>query len=59
MQTFDGNDTAGLRYQNLSGSSVDVRVEEEQSADDETRHVDEVVGYLVIDDEGVINAASD
>jgi hypothetical protein len=57
MQTFDGDDTAGLRYQNLGGNGVDVRVEEEQSANGETRHTDEVVGYLVIDDAGVINAA--
>lgn len=33
MQTFDRADTAGLRYQNLTGSSVGVRVEEEQSKD--------------------------
>jgi hypothetical protein len=57
MQTFGGPDTAGLRYRNLSGSSVDVRVEEERSAEDETKHTDEIVGYLVIDDAGVINAA--
>jgi len=56
MQTFDGPNAAGLRYQNLGGTSADVHVEEEQSANDETTHTNEVVGYLVITDEGLIYA---
>lgn len=47
MQTVAGPDSSGLRYRNLTESSVDVRVEEEQSNDDEVVHVEEDVGYLV------------
>jgi hypothetical protein len=56
MQTFDGSDTAGLRYRGLSGTSVGVMVEEETSSDDETAHTSENVGYLVTDDLGLIYA---
>jgi hypothetical protein len=56
MQTRDGPDSAGLRYQNLAGNSVDVFVEEEQSADDETRHTTEVVGYFAFADGSLIYA---
>jgi len=51
MQTTDGFDTANLRWQNRDFSGVDVRVAEEQSDDAETRHVTEVVGYIVISPE--------
>ena len=50
MQTFDGFQSAGLRYRNLTGSSVEMKIEEEQSKDNETGHVTEVVGYLVVED---------
>ncbi|WP_435156862.1 hypothetical protein [Haladaptatus sp. DFWS20] len=49
MQTFNGNNTANLRYRNLTGTGVDIKVEEEQSADAETAHVAEVVGYAVFE----------
>jgi len=49
LQTYDGTDTAGLRYRNLDGSGVEVRVEEEQSRDTETYHTTETVGYVVAD----------
>ncbi|GAB4198190.1 MAG: hypothetical protein Tsb002_32940 [Wenzhouxiangellaceae bacterium] len=48
MQTRDGGDTSALRYQNLTGSSVQFKVEEEQSLDSEVNHTTEVVGYVVI-----------
>jgi hypothetical protein len=47
MQTTDGGDAATLRYQALSASGVEVKVEEEQSSDSETNHTTEQVGYLV------------
>jgi subtilisin len=47
MQTITGEDTAGLRYRRLGRGGVDVRVEEEQSLDDETDHDREVVGYMI------------
>jgi subtilisin family serine protease len=52
MQTFDGSDSAGLRYRQLSNTDVEVKVEEERSADTETDHTTEVVGYFVLGSEG-------
>lgn len=49
MQTFDGADTSELRYRNRTTEAVEIFVEEEQSADDETAHTDEDVGYLAFD----------
>ncbi len=57
MQTNDGNDTAGLRY-SATPTGVDFFVDEEQSADSETNHTTEVVGYLAAD-EGVIELTPD
>ncbi|MEX0599015.1 MAG: T9SS type A sorting domain-containing protein, partial [Rhodothermales bacterium] len=49
MQSANGMHTATLRYQNLDGSGMEVKVEEEQSLDAETYHVKETIGYLAID----------
>ena len=48
MQSLNGSDPAALRYQLASASGVQVRVEEEQSADAETAHGTEVVGYVAL-----------
>ncbi len=48
MQTYLGSDPAAVRYRNLDSDSVQVRVEEEKSADTETNHPNESVGYLLI-----------
>jgi len=48
MQTYNGPDTAELRYANLTESSVQIKVEEEQSKDAEVSHTKEDVGYIVI-----------
>lgn len=48
MQTFDGSDPAALRHRNLGSTSVEVKVEEEESGDAEVAHTTEVVGWLVI-----------
>ena len=56
MQTTDGGNTAGLRYDNFNSGSIDTFVEEEQSSDTETSHTDEVVGYWVFDSDGDIIA---
>lgn len=49
IQSYDGPNTANLRYRNLDGSGVEVFVEEERSADDETYHLTEGLGALVIE----------
>jgi DNA-binding beta-propeller fold protein YncE len=48
IQTHNGGDTAAVRYRNLTSTSVQLRVEEEKSRDNETNHVDEDMGYIVI-----------
>jgi len=47
-QTTNGGNTAALRHRNLGATSVEVKVEEEQSLDAEVAHISEVVGYIVI-----------
>lgn len=49
IQTYDGGDPVGLRYQNLSASGVSIMLEEDQSKDAETKHTSEDVGYLVLE----------
>ncbi|WP_163337104.1 PKD domain-containing protein [Desulfopila sp. IMCC35008] len=48
MQTSAGGDTAVLRLQSPLNTGVQVKVEEEQSKDSETKHVAEAVGYLAV-----------
>lgn len=51
IQTFHGNDPCSLRRRNLTRNSVEIKIEEEQSYDDEPDHVyAEEVGYVVVDD---------
>lgn len=56
LQTYNGPDTAGLRYKNLIGNGVDVLVEEERSRDWEVWHTNEVVGYAVFESVGQLLA---
>ncbi|WP_440007331.1 DsbA family protein [Halomicrococcus sp. SG-WS-1] len=50
IQTYNGPDTATVRYRNLSSDGVEVHVDEERSDDDETNHWSaERVGYLVFE----------
>lgn len=46
LQSIHGGDTAALRYKSLSQTGVTVYVDEEQSANVETGHTEEVIGYL-------------
>ncbi|MFC4357786.1 succinylglutamate desuccinylase/aspartoacylase family protein [Halobium salinum] len=49
VQSYHSDDPCALRYRNLTGSSVEVLVEEEQSDNSETWHATEDVGYLVVE----------
>ena len=49
MQTFNGPNTATLRYQNLTSRRVKVKVDEDQSLDTETTHIAETVGYVAFE----------
>lgn len=48
MQTYDGADPATVRMRPFSPTSLQIRIEEEQSDDSETGHTTEVVGYVLI-----------
>lgn len=49
MQSTFGSDLATMRLSNLDTNGVSMFVEEEQSANDEIKHVDEVAGYLALE----------
>ena len=49
MQTYNGGDTAALRYRDLTASSTQVKVEEEKSKDAELTHNAEAVGVVVVE----------
>lgn len=59
FQTLDGGDTASLRWDNFNSGSIDVVVEEETTADPETGHTTESVGYWVFDRNGDIVALTE
>ncbi|MFC1691315.1 hypothetical protein ACFL0W_03975 [Nanoarchaeota archaeon] len=47
VQTSNGADTADIRYKNLDSHGVEIMIQEERSLDSETRHNEEIVGYLI------------
>lgn len=49
VQTYNGPNTANLRYRNLGSGGVELFVEEDQNHDEETLHRYERVGYLVVE----------
>ena len=51
MQSTNGNDTATVRFRNPSKSGVEVKIEEEQSKDDEVNHTKENVGFILFETE--------
>ncbi|MGB3586218.1 MAG: PQQ-dependent sugar dehydrogenase, partial [Tunicatimonas sp.] len=51
IQTYQGRDPATLRYRRLNSSSAEVKVEEEQSRDNEVKHINETVAFLVLNNQ--------
>ncbi|MEM1120289.1 MAG: DNRLRE domain-containing protein, partial [Bacteroidota bacterium] len=49
LQTIRESDPATVRCTNLTATGIELRVEEETSADTETDHATETVGYLAVD----------
>ncbi len=49
IQTSGGGDPSALRYSALSPTGTSLFIEEERSADSETGHTTEVVGYFALD----------
>lgn len=48
IQTFNGGNPAAVRVRNVTSGGAELQVEEEQSADEDTKHVAERVGYVAI-----------
>ena len=48
MQSFNGADTAGIRWQNKDATSIQVQIDEEQSSNREVGHVAENIGYILL-----------
>ncbi len=48
VATYDGGDSSGLRYRNLNGDRVNIKIEEDTSKDGETNHTTEAVNFLAI-----------
>jgi len=51
MQTTKGSDAANLQFKNMDVSQIDIKVSEGQSRDNETDHIAETVGYIIIGQE--------
>lgn len=58
ISTFDGSDTANLRYRSLASDRATIRVQEEQSADSETWHTTEAVDFLAISGSGLLEGSA-
>jgi|GEM_PF-2351211 len=57
VQTYNGTDNAGLRVRNLTHFIAEIRVEEDTTYDSETGHAEEVVGYFLIQGDGLLTLA--
>ncbi|BDM79444.1 calcium-binding protein [Acaryochloris marina] len=57
LASYDGSDSAGVRYRNLHNTSVEVKVEEDTTADAETSHTSEVVSFLAIQGSGLLQGS--
>ena len=58
LASYLGNDNAHLRYQNLDEESVDLKIDEDTTLDEETDHALESVGYLAIGGQGLLTAVT-
>lgn len=56
--TYDGGDGSAIRYQDLSRYAVQIKIEEDTTADSEVAHTTEVVSYLAIGAAGQLTAGS-
>ena len=54
LQAHDNGDVCVLRHDNLTSTSVDLLLEEEQSQDAEVAHTEEPGGYIVFEGLGAI-----
>lgn len=59
IQTHLGGEPAGLRMQNLTNGDAKIKIEEDKSANNESNHLAENVGYLAISSGLIKNAAGE
>ena len=59
IASFDGRDSSGLRYQNLTNGNVQIMVEEDTSQDMEIRHTTEDINFLAIEADGNLTGSLD
>ncbi|MGK7959950.1 M10 family metallopeptidase [Crocosphaera sp.] len=55
---YDGGDSSGLRYQNLTNGQVEIMIEEDTSADAEIGHTTEDVNFFAIEKTGTLTGAA-
>jgi hypothetical protein len=56
LASYDGPNSAGLRYQNLTENGVEVKVEEDTSLDEEVVHTTETVNFLAMTGDSLLEA---
>lgn len=56
MQTREGGDTAATRLRRRTESGFEIKIEEEQSANDEVRHASEQIAYLATAPGAILDA---
>lgn len=49
IQSFNGSDVAGVRMKSLNAAKVELKIEEEQSFDEEVRHIKEQVACIAFE----------
>ena len=57
MGSYGGQDNASVRYTDLDGSGVRLKVDEDTTVDTETTHSAEIVSYLAIGGQGALTAS--
>jgi len=58
MNSSYGHDAAATRYRNLGSTSVQVKVEEDNCFDSETKHTRENMGFVVFDQPGLLQGTA-
>ena len=58
LASYDGVDSAGLRYRNLNNAQLQIMIEEDRSLDSEIFHTTEIVDFFAIADLGELTATA-
>jgi len=55
VTSFNDDDPVGLRMKNMTSNSLSIHLEEEKSADDETNHAQETVGFIIFEEGDIVD----